>query len=322
MRDLDGLKMLIIGAGSGIGAAFAQMAHAEGARTYTADLVAGDDIDRAVDVADDRQRRELVDSAVDSLKGLDVLVSTAGIARFGPIAQLEPATYAETFAVNVIGIAAIAGYARPALAQSDNASIITVASAIGALPYAGSAAYGTSKAALIQVQGRRPRIRSRRNPGELRMPRTHRHSYAPRGCAGRHGSGPMAGDDRRHDQSRPGRRTCRSSRSDRVPRLAACSIRHRSGCHRRRRRVRQRGTIGQFENAIPQYGIAQNEQLGEEVPLKQALNDPPNRIAEAEREIRHSMFRLTEWKLTSHPASQIVIMNDRQLPQRSEGSPE
>lgn len=149
MHDLQALRLLVVGAGSGIGAAFSELARADGAQVHAADLVAVPGVDSVVDVSDDDQCRVLVEDAVQALGGLDVLVSTAGIARFGPVTVLEPATYASTFALNVMSVAALVRYAQPALAASPAASIITVASAIGGLPYAGSAAYGTSKAALI-----------------------------------------------------------------------------------------------------------------------------------------------------------------------------
>ena len=147
--ELEGIRALVVGAGSGMGAAFATLARARGAEVVGADLRRGDGIPIAVDIADDAACRAAVDAAADALGGLDVLVSTAGVATFGPLGALTPDAYASGFAVNIGGTASLVRHAVPHLRRSPSPAIVTVASAIGGLPYAGSGVYGATKAALI-----------------------------------------------------------------------------------------------------------------------------------------------------------------------------
>lgn len=149
MDDLRGLKVLAVGGGSGIGRAFARLAHAAGAAVAVADLEAGDDVDLAVDVTDDAACAAAVAAAIEALGGLDVLAISAGVARFGAVGALAAADYLTTYGVNVVGAANVVRHARPALARSTAPAVVTVSSAVGGRTYPGSAAYGTSKAALV-----------------------------------------------------------------------------------------------------------------------------------------------------------------------------
>jgi NAD(P)-dependent dehydrogenase (short-subunit alcohol dehydrogenase family) len=81
--------------------------------------------------------------------GIDVVVNTAGVAAFGPLGDLGQDAYTRTYSVNVVGMSVLLRHALEPLRKSSAASVVTVASAVGGRYYPGSAAYGTSKAALI-----------------------------------------------------------------------------------------------------------------------------------------------------------------------------
>lgn len=147
--ELAGKRVVVVGAASGMGSAFATLAIEQGAAVFGLDLHEGAYVDRLLDVTDDTSIPAAIDAATNTLGGIDALVSTAGFAPFGAIADLAPDRYAAAFGVNVGGVAALVRHALPVLARSSAPSIVTVASAIGGLPYEGSAAYGASKAALI-----------------------------------------------------------------------------------------------------------------------------------------------------------------------------
>ena len=149
MPDLANMKVLVVGGGSGIGRAFAVAARAHGASVFVADLRPGAEVDSVCDVSDDEQCRTLVAESTKALGGLDVLADSAGVAHFGPLEKLGPEAYAHTYLVHVIGMANLVRHAREHLSRSPSPSVVAVASAVAGRAYHGSAAYGTSKAALI-----------------------------------------------------------------------------------------------------------------------------------------------------------------------------
>ena len=149
MNDLADLKVLVSGGGSGIGRAFATAARAHGASVFVADAYQGDGVDAVCDVTDEQQCSELIAKAESALGGIDVLANSAGVAAFGPLSALDQVAYQRTYAVNVVGMTTLVRNALASLRRSASPSVVSVASAIGGRFYPGSAAYGTSKAALI-----------------------------------------------------------------------------------------------------------------------------------------------------------------------------
>ncbi len=156
---LDGRRILVTGASSGIGAATARACLAEGAQVAgiarRADRLA--DLARthglvpvAGDITDLDGARALVSTAVDSLGGLDVLVNSAGIARPGMIAEADPADWRAMFDVNVLGLLAITQAAIPHLEASDGgASIVNISSMSGRrVPTAAGGTYAATKVAV------------------------------------------------------------------------------------------------------------------------------------------------------------------------------
>src|SRR5713226_4156814 len=97
IRDLHGLRIIITGASSGIGRCMAEQAAAEGARVVLAarstsalEELAGDLRKRSfeaipvtADITNEADRQRLLQTAVDRLGGLDVLINNAGVASFG-----------------------------------------------------------------------------------------------------------------------------------------------------------------------------------------------------------------------------------------------
>jgi len=175
----EGKSILITGAGSGIGKA-------------TAELVAREGADRLVLVdADDAKLGELsLDCSVERLAGnvadlgfwstarigsIDHAVVNAGVAGAGPIADLGFEEWRRILSVNLDGAFLTLQSALRAI--RDGGSIVAVASAAGLKPEAGVAAYGASKAGLIQlarvaakeVAGRRIRVNAIA-PGGVKTP--------------------------------------------------------------------------------------------------------------------------------------------------------
>ncbi|MBB4154827.1 NAD(P)-dependent dehydrogenase (short-subunit alcohol dehydrogenase family) [Sphingomonas jinjuensis] len=149
-------SILVTGAASGIGLAVAQALAGAGAERLvlidrdgealgridlgcTLDLVPGD-------VADEG----FWDNAAPYLAGIDHAVVNAGVAGAGPIADLAFAEWRRILAVNLDGAFLTLRAAMRAMAGRPG-SIVAVASAAGIKVEPGVAAYGASKAGLIQL---------------------------------------------------------------------------------------------------------------------------------------------------------------------------
>ncbi|ROO86845.1 2-deoxy-D-gluconate 3-dehydrogenase [Actinocorallia herbida] len=104
------------------------------------------------DVSDSVQIEAMVETAVDALGGLDVLVNNAGVMRcVGPFTQLDEDDWAATMGVNVGGAVAACRAAAPHLRAKGAGSVVNIASimGLGGMPFAAS--YAVSKAALISL---------------------------------------------------------------------------------------------------------------------------------------------------------------------------
>jgi len=157
MAEKAGRRVVVSGAASGIGAAIAERFAASG------DHVAGLDRDaeglgRAAlayaypcDVSDERQVRDAVDAAAAALGGIDVVVCCAGIVLRGSVPETDVADWDRVFAVNVRGVYLLARAAMPHLRAAGIGTIINVASQLGLVGAASSAAYCASKGAVVQL---------------------------------------------------------------------------------------------------------------------------------------------------------------------------
>jgi len=129
----------------------------EDLQAATADLAtataAGEIVAVAGDVADDRHRRRLVDTAT-RLGGIDLLVNNASL--LGPSPQPRLADYPldafeAVYEVNVTAPLGLIQLALPVLVQSPRGAVINVTSDAGVEAYEGWGGYGSSKAALEQL---------------------------------------------------------------------------------------------------------------------------------------------------------------------------
>lgn len=156
---LAGRRIVITGAGSGIGKATAELFAREGAALALLDLnadsaksvaatVAGYAF--AVDVADEAAVRKAVQAASAALGGLDGVVNVAGMAIPAPIADTTLVDWNRVVGVNLTGPFLICREALPFLQQNKTASIVNVSSGSALLPVSLSiSSYVASKAGLI-----------------------------------------------------------------------------------------------------------------------------------------------------------------------------
>lgn len=156
MTEFQGKVALVTGGLSGIGRAAATLLARRGARVVAGGLGAGDAAAPShaaveqveVDVTDEDAVAALVDRTVASHGGLDVLVTSAGIQRYGTAAETTAAEWDEVLDVNVKGAFLAARHALPALRAAGGGSIVFVSSVQAFVTQSTVAAYTTSKGAL------------------------------------------------------------------------------------------------------------------------------------------------------------------------------
>ncbi len=165
---LDGQIALITGASAGIGLAITRELLALGADAL---LVArdGDALDRtrhelaeefpdrdiavlAADVADDEDRRAILDWAEDHADGgLNILVNNAGGNVTRPAIEYAEDEWRQIFETNVFSAFELTRYAHPLLTRHAASSVVNVGSVSGITAVRSGAPYGMSKAALHQL---------------------------------------------------------------------------------------------------------------------------------------------------------------------------
>jgi NAD(P)-dependent dehydrogenase (short-subunit alcohol dehydrogenase family) len=153
--DLTSLRILVVGASSGIGRAIATQLVAAGAEV----AAAARRVDRvqeisgasaiACDVRNPEDCDRAVADAVASLGGLDAIVYAAGIGPFTPLDVSGRDAWLEVLETNLIGAALITRAALPHLtADGKRGRALFLSSDASERCYPGLVAYGASKAGL------------------------------------------------------------------------------------------------------------------------------------------------------------------------------
>jgi NAD(P)-dependent dehydrogenase (short-subunit alcohol dehydrogenase family) len=161
MADLQGHRILVVGASSGIGRSVGLQAAAAGAdvafaarRTDRLNAAVAEAGGRSVaircDVRNDEHCAQAVAQAVECFGGLDAVVYGAGTS---PLTKSHDATgdiWREVLETNVIGAAQVARAALPHLEASGGRLMFLGSSSVGR-PYPGLVPYTTTKAALHEM---------------------------------------------------------------------------------------------------------------------------------------------------------------------------
>ena len=151
---------LITGAARGIGLATAQLMTQHGYQIAIVDRDE-DELNKAVcdvdgakafacDVSDPEAVNAMV-AAISEWSGqIDAVVNNAGVADFGPIEDTDFARWRRVMATNLDGVFLVSQACIPALKQTKGA-LVNIASISGLRASTLRVAYGTSKAAVIQL---------------------------------------------------------------------------------------------------------------------------------------------------------------------------
>ncbi len=159
MQRLEGNRILVTGAASGIGQATALRLLDEGARVVAADIAGLDDTraeaekaataDRlatvAMNVGDEASVIAGVRSAVETLGGLDALVNAAGILRAAHTQQTSLELWNQIIGVNLTGTFLVVREALPALLANTRGTVVNFSSTSASFAHPYMAAYAASK---------------------------------------------------------------------------------------------------------------------------------------------------------------------------------
>ena len=151
-QEFDGLRAIITGGASGIGAATARLLLERGATVAVLDLKPDDGpagtIGVHCDVADTESVDAAIAAAVDALGGIDILVNNAGVGAQGDVAANPDAEWRRVLEINVLGIARVSRAALPSLRASTHAAIINTSSIAATAGLPQRALYSASKGAV------------------------------------------------------------------------------------------------------------------------------------------------------------------------------
>lgn len=161
--DTQRRRILITGAGSGLGLALAHRYARSGARVACVDLLAvradaaatalpGDGhLAHVADVGDDASMQALHDRIHSEWGGVDVLINNAGIASVGPMVETTMEEWRKVLDVDLVGVVRGCRLFLPAMLAARRGQIVNTASFAGLAGAPGMMTYGVAKAAVVAL---------------------------------------------------------------------------------------------------------------------------------------------------------------------------
>lgn len=163
---LDGKTVIVTGAATGIGQAFALGAAQQGAHVIVADMNAADETMAAiaaidakatyaqVDVSNEVSVKAMADKAVAATGRIDGLINNAAYFRevkLTPFEELSEAVWDRILAVNVKGVWQCCKAVMPAMRAQQSGAIINIASVVAVAGQPGYLHYVASKGAVVSM---------------------------------------------------------------------------------------------------------------------------------------------------------------------------
>jgi len=166
MFDLTGMNALVTGAAGGIGSAISRALAAQGARlalsgtnasklrsfreelndSYEHD--AGPHVEITCDLSNREQVDELVPAALDTLGGIDILVTNAGITRDNLAMRMKDDEWADVITINLESTFRLMRAAARPMMKARFGRVIAITSVVGATGNPGQMNYCAAKAGI------------------------------------------------------------------------------------------------------------------------------------------------------------------------------
>lgn len=163
---LTGSTIIVTGAATGIGQAFAVGCGEQGANVVAADLNPSEEtvalVERGggqaiaveVDVSDEASVRAMADAALERFERIDGLVNNAAYFRevkLTPFEEIDTAVWDRIFAVNVKGVWQCCKAVLPAMREQGSGSIVNIASVVAVAGQPGYLHYVATKGAVLSM---------------------------------------------------------------------------------------------------------------------------------------------------------------------------
>jgi short-subunit dehydrogenase len=156
---LDAARIILTGAGGGIGSEVAQKLAAQGAKLAllgrsentlrqtleSIDAPAHQPLIFPVDLLDAQARAVAVDNAIKQLGGIDILINNAGLLSFRPFWEEDPETINRIVQLNTLVPMQLTRRVLQYMVDQGKGRIVNVGSIFGSIAFAWFTAYSTSK---------------------------------------------------------------------------------------------------------------------------------------------------------------------------------
>jgi NAD(P)-dependent dehydrogenase (short-subunit alcohol dehydrogenase family) len=163
---LTGSTIIVTGAATGIGQAFAVGCGEQGANVVAADMNPSEEtvalVERGggqaiaveVDVSDEASARAMAEAALERFERIDGLVNNAAYFRevkLTPFEEIDTAVWDRIFAVNVKGVWQCCKAVLPAMREQGSGSIVNIASVVAVAGQPGYLHYVATKGAVLSM---------------------------------------------------------------------------------------------------------------------------------------------------------------------------
>ena len=165
MNRLKSKNVIVTGSGNGIGASIAKLFSNEGANVVVADIedVSGkkiveeitDNGNKAiyqnVDTSNSESVKNLIQSSVEEIGEIDILINNAAAFVFGTVETITNVDWAKVFGVNVIGYANCVREVLPSFREKNKGVVVNIASVSSFIAQPEFVPYNSSKGAVLQL---------------------------------------------------------------------------------------------------------------------------------------------------------------------------